>query len=714
MEDEDEAMDEDHSFDYVPEEALDSCDSGSYVQAEAKEDVGVGQEESKEISPPGHDLTSGGTVDMGVSPTGDTFSMEKLSIKQHVIIQNTVIVEEYAKTKVQGITREDTPSKVPGILQAPIAAATSSGLTASVDSFTHKETAVGKAGTTKSKVANYPGEGAEEQEGHNAMDISPVAMGELPNESPHEQEYPHLSKHIPFVGHESLSRFQALIKDNVTGLRHLSVQDLLDAVDSMDDPATVIRVHFSGVRRTGEDKLDSAWKAKARDLEDYPLRFSAPRSVAEYFILPLAKQLGLEYAMHQHTAKFVSCPQTGTILDWRFHKTETVVFQLRGKTLWKTKMGPAHHPVRCFHPESWRLEDVSELSKVHRVASMSRSALSSLALPFDDVRIFDGRESDSDNASLGMIASTEQLQEYILKPGSVVYLPAGMWFETETKGKNSLWLEVQLAPVASGMVALSALMQLAWRDDKFRIGLSLHPGSRNGANSARQCMEGCLQALRHRLASLEASDLLPEYMFTDDLRELVADGAIIDTSESPMSMRIEVDLRNPRLKVKHVKVFKESRYRVNPVAVLMNVDEIPYLDRRDETSGNYAAAMSPPTLHRTLNKTPKPKPKPKPKRRQVLRALAHADEHVYVLDELFGNHEFRSRLHAKITCSSDQAKMIEWLRSRGTELFNVEDFSRGNGWALRLNKSVAQCEEVARQVLRFLCLVGYVSHVKPL
>ncbi|KAG7401299.1 hypothetical protein PHYBOEH_002103 [Phytophthora boehmeriae] len=137
-EDEDEAMEADLSFDYS-EDNFDGFDLGSYVGAETKENACAGLEEAKEISPP---QTGSDTVAMeGASPTGDTFSMEKLSITQHVVVQKTV-VEEYAISKAQS--------------HAPTAA-TTSGLAASVDSFSAENNVARKANITEKKKANYPG-----------------------------------------------------------------------------------------------------------------------------------------------------------------------------------------------------------------------------------------------------------------------------------------------------------------------------------------------------------------------------------------------------------------------------------------------------------------------------------------------------------------------------------------------------------------------------
>ncbi|KAL4114432.1 hypothetical protein PRIC2_014370 [Phytophthora ramorum] len=498
----------------------------------------------------------------------------------------------------------------------------------------------------------------------------------------------------PFAGHAPISRFQDLIRDDATGLRHLRVQDLLDAVDPLDGQTVLLHVNSAGGRRsTGQESLDPVSKAKARDMENCSLRFPAPRNVADIFIVPIAAELGLDYAMHQHTAKLASCPEQGTAVNWRFHRTEMVVFQLAGKALWKLRMGPVHNPLSCYHPDSWLLDNAAEVDKVHRVCTLKKHALGSLTPPFDELDVFDENTSTQE--------ADEELHEHMLKPGSVAYLPAGTWFETETKEKNVVWLEVQLEAMTYEALLLAAVKQLAWREQSMRMKVQLYPGNRGEARRVRSHMGACMKSLRDEIAVLDTSDLVPEYLVTDDLRDLRAQGLLRETSRSSASTSFEVDLTNPKFKLKHVKVFSEFAYRVNPVAVLRSVDEISHLEKEESEAPTSVTAQ-----HRALKKSPKPKPK----RKLGLRVITQAGKHTYVLDEVFGNDDFRSQLHVKFQCSAEQSRLVEWLRSRGAGSFGVEEFSHGDD--SRQSKSSARCKETGRHLLRFLCFVGYVSQVK--
>ncbi|KAG3113467.1 hypothetical protein PI125_g7302 [Phytophthora idaei] len=310
----------------------------------------------------------------------------------------------------------------------------------------------------------------------------------------------------PFVGHAPVSRFEELIRNDVTGLRHLNVQNLLDAMDADDGPAVQIHPKLPGVRRsTGAHVLEPVSNAKARDLEDCPLRFPAPRNVAEHFITPLVKELGLEYAMARHIP--------------------SVVFLLSGKVLWRTKKSQVEYPVDCFHPDSWQLEDVAHIAKVHRVSSIEQPSLGILAPPGDDFDVFD--------ENLTVAGASEERQEHVLKSGSVLYLPAGVWFETETQGVNTLWLEVQLDAFTYEELVFSALRQLGLSDKQWRMRLQLYPGDRHQIQQARHHIEGCIRSLSKEMTELDGGDVLPEYLGTEDMQELVAGGLVQVTNKKP-------------------------------------------------------------------------------------------------------------------------------------------------------------------------------------
>ncbi|CAH0474859.1 unnamed protein product [Peronospora belbahrii] len=510
----------------------------------------------------------------------------------------------------------------------------------------------------------------------------------------------HAFQRASFAGNAPIARFQQLIEDDISGLRHLNVHNLLDTVNQLDGPILQLHVKLFGVRRTtGQDQVDPVSKAKARCLEKCPLRFPAPRRVAEHFIVPLAKELGLEYAMRQHSANLVSCPLEGAVLDWRFHRTETVVFQLGGTSIWKTRMSQVEYPLECFHPESWLLDDMIHVAKTHRVATMDKATSGTLFTPAEDVGAFNDRDEEF----------SEQ-KKFLLKPGSVVYLAAGAWFEVETQGPNALWMEVQLASMTYENLAFSALKQLAWGDKQWRMGVQLYPGNRGQFKATRHHVEACMKSLCNEMAEVEGSDLLPEYLGTEDMNDLIDRGLIQDRSVSSKSRRIEVDLTNPKFKLKHEKVFKDAAYRVNPVAVLSNVAEIPHLPVPE---GVAQSSIDNPTSgmgrhsHHALKKTSKPHPK----RKQTIGTLAHGSKHTYTLDELFGNDGFQSQLHVKFQCSAEHSRMVEWLRCRDSEPFDLEEFSNCDS-ALRHGTSPARGEESAKNLLRFLCFVGYVTRLK--
>ncbi|KAL3666254.1 hypothetical protein V7S43_008505 [Phytophthora oleae] len=380
----------------------------------------------------------------------------------------------------------------------------------------------------------------------------------------------------PFAGDVPIGHFDSIVNNDATGLRHLAVVSLLDAVDPLDGPILQLQTTVPGKEcRTGHDQLEPLSKAKDWALDGNSLRFPAPRTVAEQFIAPLAKELGLEYAMHQHTAKVVSCPRDGIGLDWRFRQTETVVFQLRGKATWKLKKGEVELPLeRRTGTEGFLLP------------------------PREDLHVFDEEGSEKN-----------ELLKHLLKPGSVAYVPAGVWFQMTTKGESALWIEVELSSMSYATLVLLAMKQLTHGYKQARKRLQIHQGDRNQAKSVRRHLEACIQALRNEMTELKGTDLVPEYRCTDDLPDLISRGLIRDVSTSPDCLSIEVDLTNPNLKLKHEKVFKDAVYRVNPVALLLREDFIPHRtveEKRDPVCDRSSPSQK---THRALKKTPKLPPK---------------------------------------------------------------------------------------------------------
>ncbi|CAI5712268.1 unnamed protein product [Hyaloperonospora brassicae] len=497
----------------------------------------------------------------------------------------------------------------------------------------------------------------------------------------------------PFAGNAPISRFQQLIGDDVTGLRHLNVFKLLDAINHLDGPILQLHVKWPGVRRTtGQDEVGPVSKAKARCLESCSLRFPTPRRVADHFIAPLAKELGLEYSMRQHTATLTSCPLEGAVLDWRFHRTETVVFQLRGESIWRTKMSQVELPCQCFHPQSWLQDDMIRISKVHRMATIDKTSVGFLSTPDEDRSVLNKDEQ---------VAAKQR--EFVLKPGSVAYLPSGAWFKVETKGPTALWIEVQLSSTTYEELALSALEQIALGDKRWRTGVQLYPGNRAQLKTSRHRMEACIESLYNDLTKLEGGDLLPEYMGTEDMQELIAHGLIHKTRTSSTSTSIEVDLTNPKFKLKHEKVFRNATYRVNPVAVLMSDADIPHLTVHEGVERAATGGPASEMKHRVLKRTPKPK--------QALHTLTHRDKCTYFLDELFGNVERQPQLHVTFHCSAEQSRMVEWLRCRDSKPFDLNEFGCSSVLTYQ-SASPARRVENGRKLLRFLCFVGYITQVK--
>ncbi|KAG1693826.1 hypothetical protein DVH05_022928 [Phytophthora capsici] len=487
----------------------------------------------------------------------------------------------------------------------------------------------------------------------------------------------------PFAGDAPLDRFDSVLQNDVTGLRHLVVVDLLEAVNVSDGPILQLQTTVpSRERRTGHDQLTPLSKAKARALEGKSLRFPAPHTVAEQFITPLAQELGLEYAMQQHRVNIVSCPQDDVGLDWRFRQTETVVFQLRGEATWKLKRGKVDYPLCNFEPQTWLMEEMAQLAKVHGLAAGGTGTKGFLLSPREELSVFNVDGSGEN-----------EVLEHLLRAGSVAYVPAGVWFYSTTHGKNTLWLEVELSSMTYETLALSALKHLACGDKQAPKRLQIHRGNRDQIKTTRCHLQTQILSLRSKMIELEGADLLPEYLCTDDLQELISRGLIRVLSKSPGSpLSIEVDLTNPKFKLKHEKVYKDARYRVNPIALLLREDEIPHRSVNEGSRDGLWSSLT--EKHLALKKRPKPPPK-----------CTKAPRQRYNFDLPVGSQDCKLLLHVCCQCSLEQSKFVEWIRSRGEKSFGLEELARRGD----LSKSSGRTEETARNVLRFLHFVGYVT-----
>ncbi|KAK1933983.1 hypothetical protein P3T76_011743 [Phytophthora citrophthora] len=261
-------------------------------------------------------------------------------------------------------------------------------------------------------------------------------------------------------------------------------------------------------------------------------------------------------------------------------------------------------------------------------------------------------------------------------------------------------MEVELSSMMCEELMLLALKQLASDDKQARKRLQIQAGNRDQIKAMRYHLHNCMLSLSNEMTKLEGRDLVPEYLCTDDLQDLVSRGLIRDVSKLPASRSIEVDLTNPKFKLKREKIFKDAKYRVNPVALLLRADKIPH---RGVKEGNRGEEY--PSTHQALKKTPKPSPK----RHQTL-ATTSSRKQTYSIDVAFGSQDFKLHLHVRCHCSLEQSKFVEWLRSRGGKSFGLEELTRRDD--LMQGKVSGRTEETARNVLRFLCFVGYVTLAK--
>ena len=310
--------------------------------------------------------------------------------------------------------------------------------------------------------------------------------------------------------HGGRQRFAALIRERLHGL---SVAKLL-----ADSPSEEIHVWFRTAAGNESMKTPDREAALTCHRAGGSLYFRAPADASELLVTALSQQLGLSFGAlypdgaprgevhpsthpptptphHHHTSAathhhhhhqvetFVS--REGHVTDWHFDFMENFTLQLKGTKRWRLKRGAVEVPVRGCTPQwSGRTSAAvrgaaEEQAKVH---TQHASA------PFDEAP---PAEWFADAAVV------------TLTPGSVLYVPAGMWHRVESE-EDSVSMNV-------------SLMGLLWADlvaDAVRQRLLSYPAARapvcmRSVADGRRQLRDLLAIARQEVQQLSPAFLLP-------------------------------------------------------------------------------------------------------------------------------------------------------------------------------------------------------------
>lgn len=247
-----------------------------------------------------------------------------------------------------------------------------------------------------------------------------------------------------------------------------------------------------GVGRAESFKTDDASAALTCHRAGASLYFRAPEDVSDLLVTALSQQLGMSFgALHPDGAPrsevetFAS--RAGHLTDWHFDFMENFTLQLQGVKRWRLKRSGVAHPMRGCTP-MWRQADATMRDAAE---AQAKCHAQHAAGPFDP---------DPPRAFY------EKAEEVVLRPGSMLYVPAGTWHRVECE-ENSLSINVSLMGLSWADLVGDALKQRLRTHDAARRTVCFH----SLADGRAQLAE-VLALLAAEAAALKPHDLLPRCM----------------------------------------------------------------------------------------------------------------------------------------------------------------------------------------------------------
>ncbi|GLE05618.1 hypothetical protein PINS_up014650 [Pythium insidiosum] len=516
----------------------------------------------------------------------------------------------------------------------------------------------------------------------------------------------------------SVDRFDALVKGP---LRGLDVKSLLyfDAT-TVEGAMILVETQDAGVRRCAEIAAVSSKQAWDMYCSGFSIWCRPPLIVNHFISSIVARDLGVDplATSGTHDVKLY-CSRASRALDWQFHRRDIFVIGLQGQVGGRLRRTDVKMPVQCFHPVMKSVEEAEEHFKAQRLVLNDQTT--TVAAPFEDMHW----STHDDGEDPAPRASGQQDEVVDVKPGSVLYIPAGTWFTADTLD-NAIWLQVQVHATTYADVMSEAVRQLLWRNPACREPLI---ATKETTKSMRQHMSRALSTLARHVEELHPSDIVPELLLhTED--EMSGDAVMLDDPQTGfVGKSFEFDLCDHESFKggSSVKIFKNSTLRVNPLAVLMNLDELPHGrstlpvkgSRTVPNDGGDLTAVAVTPVGEPSNSkgsTSKKAQARKPKRKlSIVTAPKRQDRRGYVLHLLFGNEEYRSRLRVKFRCDAFQHALLEWTRNYAPgEAFHVFELMKlvSSGGLDGVPADVPHDEDALRYILRFLCSIGYLTQVK--
>ena len=338
------------------------------------------------------------------------------------------------------------------------------------------------------------------------------------------------SRALAVNGHKK--RFAALIEKH---LFSLSLGKLL-----RESPSEEIHVWFARAGGNESLKVPSIEAALACHRAGGSLYFRAPPSASDLLVTALSQQLGLSFGALHSTGEprgevetFVT--REGHVTDWHFDFMENFTLQLSGTKTWRLKRSAVDVPLRGCTP-MW-----GHANHAVRSAAEQQSTLHAQHAkgPF---------ESRPDPAFFA------DADEVVLRPGSVLYVPAGMWHRVECTS-DSVSINVSLMGASWAEHVAEALKQRLLCHASARAPVCMVSVDDGRAQLAR-----IMRVASEELARLTPSVLLPAGLGLPRVARLRV--------PPPLELRARYGIGAGTKPIR-----RGSRFRRSPLAVLLRLPE---------------------------------------------------------------------------------------------------------------------------------------------
>ena len=298
--------------------------------------------------------------------------------------------------------------------------------------------------------------------------------------------------------------------------------------------------------RLNSISVDDARSALACYAAGNSLYFSAPDAFVHRYVRAAARDAGMACAGHEPDGGArgqveVFAARAGHVTDWHFDFMDNFTVQLSGTKRWRLRHNSGvAHPLRGATPHyasgggTWeqqvllhRLADPAFQFDLSRNSDFELGGTAAAGAPNPNPHA--GAASSSSSSSSAAAAADHREQVIVLRPGSVLYHPAGVWHRVECT-EDSLAINISLVHTRTfADVACDGLRQLLWRDAKWRQGVSnsehvlgaagLMEDSAGQQQPAQAALATLLRQLPELASELRAPQLLPLALLDPQLRQ---------------------------------------------------------------------------------------------------------------------------------------------------------------------------------------------------